>query len=266
MELKRRVALGGSYLDAANSKICVQSIELADAKENITAVSAAAGFGQRITGARRDMADVVVRFSIDIKKTSLASRAAALEAANAWAAKATNGAWLTVNYRSARRIWVRLVQAPGEGNLWEWTKAFSITFRAYGVPYWEDASASTKAIGTDDDEGSDTITVAGSAPAQIEFTALNTSGSTINTLSITCGGKTMSFASLGLADGETLSIDHDNGLLRIRRLTGGAYVSAMAARTSASADDFTALPGSVSVSYTAGGNCTVTASWRARHL
>lgn len=268
MQLTRRVALNNAQLDAVNSHIAIQSVETADGRENITAVGTAAGFGQRVTGARRDPVDVIVRFGIDIRKTSLAERSAALEAVNAWAMKAADGAWMTVNYRTARRIRVRLVQAPGEGNLWDWTKTFQITFRAYGVPYWEDASENTKQIGTSAGDN-DTINPGGSVPAQVNITMENTSGSTVNTATVNAGDTSMSFTSLGLANGEKLVIDHDdNGLVRIRiQASGGLYRSAMAKRTTASDDDLTVIPGgSRVISYTAGGACTVTAGWRARYL
>lgn len=266
----RRVALNNVQLDQANSAIVIRSIELQDSKDSISAASSAAGFGQRITGSRRDTVDVVVKFAIDIKKTSLANRATALEAVNAWAARASisrGGAWLTVNYRSGRRIRVVLAQAPGEGNLWDWTKEFTITFRAYYIPYWEDAAESTGTIGSGT-SGSANITVAGSAPAQVNVTVNNTSGGTVDAVSVAVGEKTMAFTSLALANGEKLIIDHTiNGFVRIRiQASGGTYRSAMAARTTASADDLTAMPGTVACSFTAGASCSVSASWRNRYL
>ena len=265
MELKRRVALNNVQLDAVDSRICISSVEPGDGKENISAVDAAAGYGQRITGNRRSMVDMVVKFRIHEKgKTTagLQARSEVLEKVNAWAAP---GGALTVNYRPGRRLNVILAQAPGEGSLWDFTKEFQITFRAYAIPFWEDNTQSSKQIDTDA-SGETTITTGGSAKTQIDFTMLNTSGSTINTASITAGGQTMTFADLGLANGETLTIDHTaDGLLRIRILgTGGAYRSAMAARSGA--NDFLIDAGTRTVSYSAGGNCTVTAVWRARYL
>ena len=265
MILSRRVALNNVQLDEVDSRIVISSVEPGDGKENFTAVDAAAGFGQRITGYRRQTVDMVVRFRIHERgKTTSAQqeRAEVLEKVNAWAAP---GGVLTVNYKPGRRLNVVLVQAPGEGSLWDYTKEFQMTFRAYAIPYWEDSTQSSKQIGTDDAEET-TITTGGSAPAQIGFTMLNTSGSAINTASISAGGQTMNFTDLGLANGETLTIDHtDDGLVRIRILgSGGSYRSAMAVRSGA--NDFRIDAGTRTVSYTAGGACTVTAIWRARYL
>ena len=267
MQLSRRVALGGEQLDAANSAIVIRGVESADGKASISAVSSAAGFGQRVTGARRDTVDIIVRFAIDIRKTNLSGRASALEDANAWAARAIDGAWMTVNYRTDRRIWVKLVQAPGEGNIRDWTKDFAMTFRAYNCPYWEDATESTKSAAARS-SGLESITIGGSAPAQINITAVNGSGSTVDAISITAGGKTMGFSDLGLLNGETLYIDHDDfGLVRIRiKDSSNVFRSAMAKRTSASDDDFRTNPGTISFLYTADASVTVTAGWRARYL
>lgn len=265
MTLSRRVALNNVQLDEVDSRIVISGVEPGDGRENIAAVDAAAGFGQRITGMRRQSVDMVVRFRIHERGRTAAgqqTRSEVLEKVNAWAAP---GGVLTVNYKPGRRLNVVLAQAPGEGSLWDYTKEFQMTFRAYAIPYWEDSTQSSKQVGTDESEET-TITTGGSAQTQIGFTMLNTSGSTINTASISAGGKTMSFSSLGLANGETLTIDHtDDGLVRIRILgTGGAYRSAMAARSGA--NDFLIDAGTRTVSYTAGGACTVTAVWRARYL
>lgn len=271
MELKRRVALNGAQLDEVDAAVVIRSVEPADGKENISAVSSAAGYGQRLTGFRRDTVDMVVKFAINIRKNDLERRAAVLEAVNAWAAAASperGGAYLTVNYKPERRLHVVLAQAPGEGSLWDWSKDFQLTFRAYAIPYWEDNAVSSTRIGDSNVSGSGVLQVGGSAKAALDAELTNRSGMTINTATITAGGRTMQFSGMGLNANETLVIDHaENGLLRIRiRDAGGAYRSAMAARNSASADDFSVAPGSVSVSYTTQRACRMTFNWRCRYL
>ena len=195
--------------------------------------------------------------------TALGERAEILEKVNAWAAP---GGVMTVNYKTGRQLNVILVQAPGEGSLWDYTKEFTLTFRAYAVPYWEDSTESTETIATADDSGSKNITVVGSAQAQIDFEAVNASGTTVDEITLTAGGKTMSFADLALADGAKLVVDHVDGLVRIRKTSSGAYVDAMANRTADSADDFLVAPGTVACSYTSDQDCTVKVNWRNRYL
>ena len=70
MILKRRVALNGVWLDEVDSRIAVSSVEPGDGRENISAVDAAAGYGSRITGERRQTVDMTVKFRIHEKGRS----------------------------------------------------------------------------------------------------------------------------------------------------------------------------------------------------
>jgi len=271
MELKRRVALNGIQLDEVDERIVITSVEPGDGQENITAVDAAAGYGQRITGCRRRTVDMVVRFSIHENGRSTAgqqARSEVLEAVNAWAAQATKGAYLTVNYKPERRLYVVLAQAPGEGTLWEWSREFSITFRAYAVPYWEEETRRSARIGNDGISGSDTILMEGSAVTAVDAELLNMSGMAVQSAAITIGQKTIRVSGLGMAANEALVIDHTaDALIRIRiRAANGSYRSVMDKRTTDSADDFTAAPGSTSVSYEAQRGCRLTLYWRCRFL
>ena len=265
MILKRRVALNGVWLDQVDSRIVISSVEPADGKDNISAVDAAAGYGQRITGNRRSTVDMVVKFRIlehGHSGSGQQARAEVLEKINAWAAA---GGELTVDYKPGRRLNVILAQAPGEGSLWDYTKEFTITFRAYAIPYWEDAVASGTSFNAAAGTGSRSIIIEGSAKTQCDVSVANTSGQTMNTCSLSVGGQGMSFTGLGLASGETLVIDHVDGLVRIRiRGTGGAYRSAMAMRTGA--DDYMVTPGTVACGYTLEKAGRITVGWRARYL
>ena len=267
MILKRRVALNNVWLDQVDSRIVITSIEPGDGKESITAVDSAARDGERVTSNRRKELDIAVRFRILERGKSVSGmqeRSEVLEAVNAWAAQ---GGTLTVNYKQNRRLNVILAQAPGEGSLWDYTKEYQITFRAYDVPFWEDAAANSQEIGTAA-TGSATVNIGGSARTPVTVYMLNTGSGTINEPSITIGGKTMSFTDLGLEVGERLEIMHTaKDLVRIRiRNSGGTYRSAMAKRDITSADDFRPSPGSVAVSYSAWTTVTTTVYWRCRYL
>lgn len=267
MYLTRRVALGGVYLDDLDPRICISSVETADGKENISATDTAAGFGQRVTANRRSMLDIVIRFRLlEHGRTveGMQARAELLERINAWASP---GGYLTANFKPDRRVYVILAQAPGEGSMWDYTKEFQMTFRAYGVPYWEQDTARSLTIGGISTGSSGTIAIEGSAKTQVNVTIENTSGSTINVIQVYVGGKTMSFTSLGMGGGEALVIDHDeSGLLRIRIRSYGGYRSAMACRSDSSDDDFLIGPGASSARYSAQRACRMICTWRARYL
>ena len=259
MILAHRVALNGTQLDSLDSRINIKAVEEGAGKDTIGAAATGRRSGQRIQTRRRETLDVVVKFSI-LEPDSLTARETVLEAVNNWAA---GGGILTLNYRTGRQLNVVCAQCPGAGDAYEWTTVYAITFRAYEVPYWEESTAAT---GTDSgDTGSVSLTVNGSAETVAEVSFKNTSGSTVDTFSVTAGDSTIAFTDLGLANNETLEIDHDGKLIRIRiKGTGGTYRSAMGKRTAASDDDLYILPGSRTVSYTAAGSGSFTASVRGR--
>ena len=260
MILAHRVALNGTQLDSIDERIIIKSIEEGAGKETITAVSMGTGAGQRITNRRRDTLDVTVKFSMNIDPENLEDRSETLEKINAWAA---GGGWLTINYRENRRLLVICAQAPGAGDIWEWTTVYAITFRAYSVPYWEEDAPVTAISGTAAN-GSMNIAVAGSAEAPVEIMVKNMSGMTINNLRINVGGKEMKFSGLGLGGSAELIIDHIHTatLFCMRARVGNTSV--MEKRTGA--DDFTVSPGNKAVSWSADRAVRVTASVRGRFV
>ena len=266
MQMRHRVALDGVELDGVDSRIMISKIETADGKETISAVSLWGDTaGSRVTNVHRDSIEITVKFRIRLKKRSMAEREEVIEKANAWA---FGGGWLTTNYKTNRKIRVFRAQAAGAGDPWEWTKEYSIVFRACGVPYWQERNpeivmrqgVSSAAV---------VLGVNGSEKSVVEAQFKNTSGGTINTFSINTGESAMSFSALGLGNGETLVIDHyDNGkkcLLRLRIMsTGGSYRSVMNKRSGGSSDDLDVTPGLKTVHVSAGGagNITVSCSGR----
>lgn len=263
MQMARRVALDGLHLDDADARIVISAVEPGEARENISAAETAGGFGQRIESRHRSTMDIVVRFKIMQNGRSAAGmqvRSEVLEKANAWA---RNGGLLTTNFKPGKGIRVVLAQPAAEGSLWAFDKEFQLTFRAYGIPYWEDTSKTAAEV---DSEGSN-ILFRGSAEAQVDAEMENTGSGTIDEAMISIGGVVMSFDDLGLEAGEALVIDHtDDGLLRIRINNEGTYRSAMAKRTPESADDFLIAPGLRNCYYSADGDASLALTWRNRYL
>ena len=265
MQLRHRVALDGKQLDEIDWRIMIQKIETADGKENISTVSLMGGSGSRVTNEHRDSLDVTVKFTIRLRKTEMAAREEILEKINAWAFA---GGWLTTNYKDNRRIRVFRAQAAGAGDPWDWTKVYSIVFRACGVPYWQEKNAETVSFQNVSSK-SMTFGVNGSEKSVLNVQFKNTSGSTTNSFTINTGESSMSFSNLGLASGETLVIDHaDNGkrnILRIRiKNTGGSYRSAMSKRNTSSSNELTVSPGTHTISFTAANSGTITISCNGR--
>ena len=243
MQMQHRVALDGVWLDEVDSRIIIQKIETSDGKESINITSLAGSSGSRVSSPpHRDSLDILVKFAIRVKKKEMAEREMILEKVNAWAFA---GGWLTVNYKSNRRIRVFRAQAAGAGDPWEWTKQYQIVFRACGVPYWQEDQPETLSRANVSDETFQ-FGQSGSENGVLDVSFQNTSGSTINTFSLSTNDSSMEFSALGLANNEMLVIDHDdNGKrcnLRIRiKSTAGVYRSALGKRTNGSSDDRTII-------------------------
>ena len=252
MILMRRAALDGAELDEVDKRIVIQGIEPGNGKEQRVTTPVWGGSGSRMTAEHRDSLDIVIRFTINEKSYRPEERAAVLEAVCAWAA---GGGWLTVNYKPGRRIRVVAVQLPAEGDA-ATRGVYTIVLRAYGVPYWQADASRIRIAGKSSDARS--FGVPGNRETVMDFEFTNTSGSSISSLTAAAGSSEIVLTGLGLASGETLSIDHpdtgDRSWLRIRiRGTGGTWRSVYGKRTAGSSNDLTVKPGARTVGFTAGG-------------
>ena len=258
MQLKRRAALDGVQLDSVDSRIIIQAIDEAAGKDQITAVSLGGIDGSRVTGRHRDYLDVTVRFTINEKSYNPDERDEVLDKVKKWAGK---GGTLTVNYKTGKQMKVICAQQPGGGDL-ATRQTYAIVFRAYGVPYWEDASATSVTL-DQGDSGEGTLTMGGSAESVAEATIRNVSGETISSLSLTVNGREMSFSGLGLANNGYLTIDHiEAGGRRVKRARIG---TASVLDKLSGADEFLLQVGSNAISYEADGDVIVTVSAKGRY-
>ena len=242
MILARRAALGGNQLDQVDASIVIRGIDPGTTKETVQNVNRMGGSGRRITGRHWDTIEASVTFAIDIPKQQLADRREVFDKVIKWA---LDKGWLTVNYMTGKRLWVDSVELPSSGDLFNWTEEFTITFRADAVPFWQDATATTSTGAS--------ITVPGVVETVCDAELTNGSGETIDSLTVQIGSSSMTFSSLGLADGERLVIGHENdGTLFIRKYTGESYfVRVMDKRTGGSADDLYVKPGANSITVSA---------------
>ena len=239
MILSRRVALGGQQLDEIHEAIVIRSIDPGVTHETINAVTRMGSSGQRVTGEHWDTMEVNVTYAINVPKRQMALRREIFDAVNAWAMQK---GWLTVNWLANRRLYVDKVILPGSGDMWEWLNEYTITFRAYNVPFWQDEipNQAARSLIT---SGNTAIIVGGTVQSVLDVDFRNRSGMTINNFAISAGGNTITLSNLGLGGSEALSFSHGtDGLLRIT--AGGRSV--LDRRTGA--DDLYVNPGTVSVS------------------
>ena len=243
MILSRRVNLGGAQLDEIDSAIVIRKVDTGVAHESVGATNRMGGYGQRMTSQHWETLEVNVSFAINVYKNNLAKRREIFDAVMAWA---NQKGWLKTNEQPGKRMYAEKAVLPSAGDLREWTKEYTITFRAYGVPFWQDSTA------TEDDDGE--MTVPGSRRTVCNASVENDGSSTIDSLTVTAGDSTMEFTDLGLEAGETLRIGHVNdGVLWLRIYnSNNIYRSVMSKRTGGSADDLYVEPGLISVSASAG--------------
>lgn len=254
MILTRRVALDGIQLDELDERIIIRSVDVSVPKETVDAVTHAGRSGQRMTLQHWDSLSVTVAFAIDIPKRALAERRAVWETVIAWAIKR---GWLTVGHMPGRRMWADKVILPSAGDLWDWTADYSLSFIAYGVPFWQDevpASATADLVA-----GEIALEVPGMAQTVLDVTFQNISGMPIKNIEVSAAGNTITLNNVNLQANQALTISHGtDGLLRITAGDESVY------SLYTGSDDLYVDPGpvTVQVNATRAGRVTVSATGR----
>lgn len=263
MILTRRVSLNDVQLDSLDGRILIQGVEDGTPRRSVNAVSIYGTDGQRMTGDRREALDITVRFAIMLGKRQAEERDKIFDKVLLWA---SSGGWLRYSGKPGKMIYVKCTATPGVGDYTQWNSDYSLTFRAYGVPYWVSETETQKSAVRVSSKAL-TLSNAGTtkSPLEMEFTNNSTE---CNTVQISANGRVIRLTDLGLETNETLVIDHDSdGLQRIRiRDTDGVYRSAMASRTEASADEVWLFPGSNRVTLSAQKAGDITVRCRGRFL
>ena len=257
MILSKRVALGDAYLDELHERIVILSIDPGVPHESNSAVNRMGGVGQRVVEQHWETLEVAVTYAIDIPKTEMAERKAVFDMVNAWALKK---GWLTVNWLVGRRMYVDKVVLPDSGDLWNWTSTYTITFRAYNIPFWQDDTP-VSVVNANVTNGGLVISVPGTAPNVVDVAFQNISGLNITNVNISAGGNTLRMTGVNLAANQTLTISHGtDGLLRAYKGSTSVY------SLITGSDDLYVEPGNVTVTVNATRAGRLTASCYGRWL
>ena len=266
MILSRRIALNDVWLDELDEAIVIRSIDPGTPKQNVQTVNRMGGAGQRMTVRHWESIEATVTFAINLPKTSLKSRRQVFDAVVAWA---NNTGWLRINYMQDRRLHVDSVVIPSPGDLWEWTDEYTITFRAYNVPFWQSTVVEKEFRGTT--VGGITMDVPGNVESVLNATVTNNSGKAISYLKfeVKQSGKTLSNLQLddiALPANGKVEIAHTNGILTIKKISGNSSESIMNRMNAASSDDLFIRPGTISITFSAERAVIVGFSLRGRYL
>lgn len=240
MILSRRVALKGEQLDEIDEAIVIRSVDTGMSRNTAQSVNRMGGFGQRITGDHWETLDVNVAFAINVPKRELARRKEIFDRVITWANRQGR---LTVNYMEGRHLWVDRTEFPSPGDLWDWTGEYTLTFRAYNVPFWEDVAATeVRAELVSGNNITRQIEVPGNVGTTLDVIVRNRSGVAIPTFTVSAGKSEIGFSNLNLGGSETLQITHGtDGLLRAKVGSRDVY------GTMTGSDDLYVDPGTVTV-------------------
>lgn len=220
MILSRRASLDGVMLDELHEEIIIKSIDPGIGKQTISAVDRAGLYGQRITDEHWSTIDATVTFGINTYKRKMELRNEIFDDAIAWA---LSGNWLVFNTMPGKRLRVDKVVLPSRGDLWDINAEYTITFRAYHVPYWQQATPTTVKK-NNITNGSVSIEVGGTAPSVLDIAFRNISGKEITNFSVKAGNKTLTLNGVKLGAAETLKISHGtDGLLKITAGSRNVY-------------------------------------------
>lgn len=251
MQLTRRAALGGVELDEIDESVVIREIDPGSPPETVSTAERMGGSGSRVTGAHFGTLEIRISFGIDLPKTMLAERRRVYDECVKWARRL---GWLTISTMPDRQAWVEKATVTSPGEMWDWTKDFTITFRCFSVPYWQDVLPIT-AGPVSTANGSVSLEVPGTAETVIDVSCRNVSGQKITNIYITAGDKNIDLPGIDLAANGLLTIDHTNdGLLRIRKGSTSVY------HLYTGSDDLYAQPGQVQVHVRASRAVELTAS------
>lgn len=245
--------LDGISIRDKDPRIIIAGIVESPPKERTEATALGYTHGSRLTKTVRQ--ELSVSVAIVIKETDMRKRDAVYEAIKKWG---RNAGYLTISARENQRLYVEEMGIKTSGK--KWMETITLVFTAYARPFWENIAAYGASISTAALTGTASLLAPGNADECTVDAEITAVGGTLNTLTVTVGGSTMAFASLGIVAESKLSISHTaTGLLAIK----SGDTSLMAKRSAASDDDLIALPGlSSAVGFES--NVTCTAAFRTR--
>ena len=256
MKLSRRIALNNNQLDAVDPSIVIRSFDPGTPQEAVQTAQLMGGAGSRITSAHFNLIEAVVTYAINIHR-DIQARRAVYDAVCEWA---RGLGWLTTNIMPDRQLNVEKVEIESMGDPREWSKEFKITFRAYRVPFWQDAEEDEETVASIS-SGDVTVSVGGTAETPLDIYFENTSGSSCANISFSINGNTLAFNGINLANGATLAITHGtDGLMKAKVGSSSVY------GVMTGGDDLWAKPGSNTLAVSASGAGELTITSRGRYV
>lgn len=246
-----QVSLDNNDMAELDDNLLILNVSHDEPKKIIDTAQLGSGDGLYIAREHKERASVTVTF--ELHHYSIKKRQEACQKVVAWARK---GGMLRVNDREGQFLRCICESFPYVNSVRDWTAPLSITFTAYGLPYWQEDEATILTLTGASASG--TLKVPGNADdARVEVFIVPKN--TLTNIKITVGSTSISLEGISVASNSSVDIYYDSDVLKI--LSGKK--SLLANRTGASSDDLMAkCGGNTSVSVTA--NVSVTATIMAR--
>ncbi|MGN1369639.1 MAG: hypothetical protein ACI4WX_12285 [Aristaeellaceae bacterium] len=252
MKTRYSVWMDGISLHDIDPSIYILDIQEQTPKLEAHTASKGMGDGMRLLRIQRQSLSVGIRFAIRERDTE--RRRDICSRVIAWA----RDGYLTTSDRPGQRLRVACTRFPTAESALKWTATLEMLFTAYDMPWWEAETPSSATYSGA--HGNVVLNVDGYAESLLEASV--TAEGEVSSMTIHANGGTFTFADLGLAAGDEMTISHDErGILSIMK----GDTSMLGKRTAASADELTVNPGGNTIYFTADASCTAVFSARGRY-
>lgn len=240
MMTRYQVWLNGQGLHDISDAIWITDIQEKAPELDVVSMRRPMRDGTLVLARTRSQMEVTI--VMQIRAYNIAERKEIMQQVNAWARA---GGDLSTSDRPGQRL--RVLHNPSAlTSALKWTDKVTISFIAYGIPYWEESNPAHVAV---NGQGTYELRPVGTAH-DTRLTAEITATGNINTLNITADGQTLRLSNIPLSTGSTLVIDYDASGLLVMRV---GNVPVLSKRTPDSADEII-IPQNKTTTVTIGAN------------
>lgn len=243
--------MDGVALSAVDPSLLILDIQHNDPALQIRTNPLGGRDGAIVNGTYIEKASVTITFAI--REYSILNRQAACSRVVKWA----KGKVLKTNDRVGQMLYCVCDRFPVISSAMRWTDSLSVSFSAYGIPYWQEEYP--KELTLTGTSQTDTLFVPGNSDTAY-VNAEITAGASVSSLTIGCGDSSIALTGLSLSSGDVVKFAYDeNGILSIKE----GSTSLLNKRTAESSDNLTAKCGEENeLSITASGSVTAVFSVR----
>ena len=245
------IYVDGIPLSAVDNDLVVSSINEGAVSMNPTASSLGRSWGQHLDLMEMRSKDITLTF-VAAKPRDLERRATLIDALIRWAAGEHK---IKLSYKPDRYLLATCVTFPQIQDLYKWTNALTVTWRAYDVPFWQ-ADQSSKVSTTVSASSSRSQFVSNVGTAETPLRVAYTPTESLHEIYISDGSNTIGINGLNISAGTALSIDVDSADRLVVTAGGTSFLSNV---TTDSADLLMVKPGGTtfSVYADAAGTCSM---------